>query len=149
MSFSLLLYRNQKKQPTKVNDEKPTNSDTTGMVTNAVKCHPHLGGPSTLRFFGFRSFTAGWYTLLGGISSNVSYQLRTLRNQRRTAHHFRSYFCCGSSTRDFHQAQVDFRCLLRTIWTEGVYEQNPTSHLKHKKQRNMVGAGCVDSWKLF
>ena len=59
MSFSLLLYRNQKKQPTKVNDEKPTNSDTTGMVTNAVKCHPHLGGPSTLRFFGFRSFTAG------------------------------------------------------------------------------------------
>ena len=40
MSFSLLLYRNQKKQPIKVNDEKPTNSDTSGMVTNSVKCMP-------------------------------------------------------------------------------------------------------------
>ena len=36
MSFSLLLYRNQKKQSTKVNDEKPANSDTSGMVTNSV-----------------------------------------------------------------------------------------------------------------
>ena len=52
MSFSLLLYRNQKKEATKVNDEKPTNSDTSGMVTNSVKCHPHLGGPSTVRFLG-------------------------------------------------------------------------------------------------